>query len=327
MNAVTPLTTPTRSPMDWSVAQQFNLPISAEVTVPGFSQPGPMTPAIKPDYVFRREVLSDLLAWLKEGEGGDRDGLWISGPTGSGKSSVVREVFARLNLDVMTVNARQRLEVADLIGHLTAIDGDVLFQPGPLTLCARHGWVLMIDEVDLMDPGELAGLNSVLDGSPLVIPENSGEVVSLAPGFGVICTANTGGNGDRSGLYVGTRRMNGALLDRFSLMQVDYPTPEQEQAILQQTCPVLPDAIRDKLIEVANEIRRLFVGDADDVDPIEVTLSTRTLVRWARKTGFFQDTPRPLQHALDRALLLRAEPETRQAILGIVQRVFGEEAA
>lgn len=86
----------------------------------------------------------------------------------------------------------------------------------------------------------------------------------------------------------------------------------------------MPEPLLDRFIQVAQEVRTLFQGDGEGGSPIEVTLSTRTLVRWARKSLCYKQAPDPIRHALDRALTLRAEPETREAILGIVQRIFGE---
>lgn len=316
-----------RTLQPFPVAETFGIAAPAGLTVPGYPTPGPLTPAPRSDFTFRPTLLRDLLPWYQGLHEGRADGLWLLGPTGAGKSSLVVELCARLNRDLLRVTGRRHLELADLIGHLTVIGGDVLFQDGPLTLALRHGWLLLIDEVDLIEPGELAGLNTVLDGGPLVIAENSGEVVWPAPGFGLVCTANTGGNGDRAGLYLGTQRMNGAFMDRFTLMQVDYPEPAAEQVLLHRACPALPTEIGAKMIEVANEVRRLFQGEADSGSAIEVTLSTRTLIRWAHQAVCYRNAPQPLAFALDRALLFRAEPETRAAVLGIVQRVFGEEAS
>ena len=79
------------------------------------------------------------------------------------------------------------------------------------------------------------------------------------------------------------------------------------------------------MIEVAGEVRRLFEGAAEAPAAVEVTFSTRTLVRWAYLTWQFRGAPQPLHHALQRALTHRAEPETAAAIHGIVQRLFGED--
>jgi len=310
---------------DFPIADTFGIAAPDHLRVPGAMYPGPLTPPSRPDYRFRPALLSDLLAWHQGiAQGQHHDGLWLTGPMGAGKSSLVGETATRLNLNVVSVNGQRRLELADLIGHLTVLGGDVLFQDGPLTLAARHGWWLLLNEADLMEPGELAGLNTLLDGGPLVLAENGGEVVQPAPGFGLIATANTVGLGDASGLYAGTQRLNAALLDRFWTVVVDYPAPDEEAAVVTAAVPGLPAAIIEKMIEVAGEVRRLFQSNEGGV---ELTFSTRTLVRWAYLAQQFRNAPQPLEHALRRALTHRAEPETAAAIHGIVQRCFGGEAA
>lgn len=310
------------------VAATFGIAAPEKLTVPGFTHPGPLTPPANPSYRFRSGLLSDVLGWHQGiARGQHHDGLWLTGPMGSGKSSLVVETAARLHLNLMQVNGKKRLEIADLVGHLTVIGGDVLFQDGPLTVALRHGGWLLLNEADLVDPGELAGLNTVLDGGPLVIPENGGEVIYPAPGFGLICTANTVGLGDGSGLYVGAQRMNAALLDRFWVIHVDYPEPAEEAVVIRQAVPGLPDLIIDKMLEVAGEVRRLFAGEQEGQPAVETTFSTRTLVRWAYLARQYRGAAQPVNHALRRALTNRAEPETATAILGIVQRVFGEEVS
>lgn len=315
-------------PIEFSVAHTFGIDAPEPLRVPGFDTPGPLTPARNDRYRFRPSLLSDLLAWHRGiARGRHRDGLWLTGPMGAGKSSLVVETAARLHLDLVQVNAKRRLEIADLVGHLTVIGGDVLFQDGPLTTAVRNGWWLLLNEADLVDPGELAGLNTLLDGGPLVIAENGGEVVHPAPGFGLICTANTVGLGDPDGLYAGTQRMNAALLDRFWVVAVDYPEPAEEERLIREAVPDVPTAVIIRMVEAANEVRRLFAGDGDENRRIETTFSTRTLVRWAYLAGQYRGAPKPLEHALKRALTHRAEPETAAAIHGIVQRIMGEEVS
>ena len=298
----------------------FGIKAPDTIKVPGFDQPGPFTPPAKAGYRFRPSLLSDILCWHRGLMAGEHhDGLWLTGPMGSGKSSLIVETAARLNLNLIQVNGQRRLEIADLFGHLTAIGGDVLYQDGPLTTAARLGCWFLLNEADLVEPGELAGLNTILDGGPLVLAENGGEVVIPAPGFGIICATNTVGQGDATGLYTGIQRLNAALLDRFWTVPVGYPEPAEEEAILTQAVPGLPTAIIQKMIEVATEVRRLFVSG----EGVEITFSTRTMVRWAYMTLQFKGAPEPLQHALKRALTNRAEPETAEAIAGIVQRICG----
>ena len=154
--------------------------VSDKLTVPGFDQPGPFTPSADPDYQFRRELISDLLAWLVCGT---REGLYLTGPTGAGKSSLVLQVAARLNYQVQRVTGHSRMELPELVGHYTAVGGDLLWQDGPLTLAMRYGHWFLLDELDLLEPGVLAGLNGIVEGAPLVLTENGGEVVKPHPDF------------------------------------------------------------------------------------------------------------------------------------------------
>ena len=110
-------------------------------------------------------------------------------------------------------------------------------------------------------------------------------------------------------------------MDRFRLVQVSYPEPAIEQSILSRTASVIDSGIREKMIAVANEIRRLFMGESNDAAAIEITMSTRSLVRWAHLALAFKGAP--LSYSMDRALTFRAQPETREAVLQIVQRHFG----
>jgi len=310
---------------DFPVKQTFGLTdpeVPEKLMVPGFDQPGPFTPSSDPDYQFRRDLLSDLLAWVMVG----REGLYLTGPTGAGKSSLILQVAARLNYQVQRVTGHSRMELPELVGHYTAVGGDLLWQDGPLTVAMRYGHWFLLDEMDLLDPGVLAGLNGIVEGAPLVLTENGGEVVKPHPDFRFIATGNTTGGGDDTGLYQGTLRQNLAFMDRFWVMRVEYPLPGEEGRILAQAVPQLPAAIRDRMVAVANKIRGLFTGLDQEGPQIEVTMSTRTLVRWARLAWFFyglNGKVNPLAHALDRALGFRAEPATRQALHELVQREFG----
>jgi len=308
---------------EFSVAETFGIQAPANVTVPGFENPGPFTPEKINEYEFRKELLSDLLAWLKF----SREGLYLTGPTGSGKSSLVCQVAARLNYQVQRVTGHGRLELAELIGHYTAVGGDLVWLDGPLTTAMKQGHWFLLDELDLLDPAIVAGLNTVIEGAPLTIAENGGEVVKPHPDFRFIATGNTAGSGDASGLYQGTLRQNMAFMDRFWVVEVGYPSSVMEEKILEKAVPHLPMDIRGGMIQVANQIRNLFVGTDTEGPQIEITMSTRTLVRWGQLSWMFYNLSaqgiNPISHALDRALGFRAEPTTRQAIHEIVQREFG----
>jgi cobaltochelatase CobS len=211
------------------------------------------------------------------------------------------------------------------------INGSMSFVHGPLAQAVRDGHLLILNEIDLMDPSELAGLNDIIEGQPLVIPQNGGEVIKPHPKFRLIATGNSAGQGDQSGLYQGVMQLNLAFLDRFRLMEVDYPEASVEQSILKSllTGMGVPfdsvmENLTEKMIQVANEIRRLFVGGTDGAGELSVTMSTRTLVRWTNLMIAYKRAPNALAYSLDRALTLRAEPSQREAIHRIAKDVFGD---
>lgn len=312
--------------VEYDVGDTFGLPDAKGATVEGFNDVGnPFVPKGIEGYVHRKELLSDIIAWLKVGED---EGLLLVGPTGCGKTSGVTQVFSSLRMPVQRMNAHRRLEFSDFIGHYTVVDGDMIFVEGPLTLAMRLGQPFVLDEIDMLDPGVGASLNTAVEEGYVTIAENGGEVVTAAPGFRFIATANTAGNGDRTGLYQATLRQNAAFLDRFWVVEVDYPEAEQERSILKAKAPGLPDWVRDKMIEVAAEIRGLFTGEKEGPQ-IELPMSTRSLARWARLTLSFQGVAKigknPLLHAADRAFLNRTEPETKEAVHGIIVRTVGQD--
>ena len=201
------------------------------------------------------------------------------------------------------------------------------YEYGPLSLAMRYGGLFLINEVDLLSPEVAVGLNGVLEGAPLCLPENGGEVIHQHEMFRIACTGNTNGGGDDTGLYQGTGRMNLAWLDRFMLCEVNYPDAAVEKDLLVKLHPALPEHLAVKMVDFANEIRKQFIGASDSyTDTIEVTLSTRTLLRWADLTLRFQPLAhqgiQPLSYALDRALGFRASRPTRAMLHELLQRMF-----
>ena len=292
--------------------------------IKGFATPCVHTPAIDPDYLFH-DSMRELVVWFMS----PADPLYVFGPTGSGKTSLIRQVAAKLNYPVFEVTGHGRLEFNDLAGHLSVDNGSMGFQYGPLALAMKFGGLFLLNELDLLDPATATGLNGVLDGAPLCLPENGGEVIPPHPMFRFVATANTNGAADDTGLYQGTLRQNLAFMDRFWLCEIGYPDAEAEAQLLERRAPALPADLRCTMVEYANQVRRLFIGEGNTQQPgetIEVTFSTRTLIRWADLTLRFQPLARlgvqPITYALDRALGYRASRSTRALLHELGQRMF-----
>lgn len=316
-------------PVQHSLGELFgfkNVPEAVKAT--GFEGFSPFTPKATPTYQFRLDEVRALWMFLQDPDG---DAFYITGPTGSGKTSLVTEYAARVNWPVQQVTAHGRMEMQDLVGfHTLQSDGQgdtptMRFQYGPLARAMKDGHILLINEVDLMDPSDLAGLNDVLEGRPLVLAANGGEVINPHPAFRVVVTANSRGQGDMSGLYSGIKAMNVASMDRYRMIEVGYPEPAVEEALLAKVAPVIPAEVAAKMVSFANSIRQLFIGGEGE-GSLSVTMSTRTLLRWAKlsqKLSVF-GSKRALYEALCLSLLNRCEAEEVEAIDRLARRDFGE---
>ncbi len=293
------------------------------VQVKGFEDTAnPYVPQLKKDYVFRKETLRDIVNFIDYSFG---DGLLITGPTGCGKTSAAEQVLARLNYPTQSYTCGGSTEFMDLVGQYVLVNGNTVWMDGCLTIAMRKGHTLILNEIDLVDPAELANMNSVMEGAPLIITQHQGEIVHPHPNFRIIATSNSNGSGG-DGIYQGVQRQNMAFLDRFVVLEVDYPIKEIEMLILEKMFPNIPKAIRSKMIDLANKVRAIFKGE-DDVmgDELSVTFSTRTLIRWGFLTQRNSRAPCSLSYSLNRALLNRcSEPEEKEAINTLAIALFGE---
>jgi cobaltochelatase CobS len=273
-------------------------------------------------YHFRPEVTADFLGWWSFG------GLscLISGPTGSGKSSLVNEVAARSNQPVFSATGHNRLELIDLIGqYIPNAGGGFTFEYGALPMAMKSGGVFLFDEIDLVDPSTLVGLNSILDGRPITLSANGGEVIHPETGFRFIATANTTGQGDgEANGYSGTLKMSKAFMNRLKwTFLMDYPEPNVEIDILEQLLGNRD--IAEKMISFAGEVRKIHTAEEN---PIQDTLSTRELVEWAKASLFFRQVPRvkhPIAHALKYTVVNRASQDGKPILREVYQRIFNQE--
>lgn len=292
-------------------------------------------PSIKPNYKFRSSVRMPVMNWLYA-PGGDT--LAIVGPQGAGKSSILKEIAGRLNWPMRSVTGHSRMEITDLVGSLSLVcdpatgDQKTEFRYGPLALAAKFGCIFCLDEADAVDPSVILGLNAVLEGEPLVIADNGGEVIKLHPNFRFVETSNTRGQGDDIGLYSGTQCQNGASWDRKRVIEVGYMDEEDEVQLLVNTFVGGPVDVLRGMVQVANAVRKQFVGNPQpngETGNLTVTCSTRTLLRWARIGISYTKNKvgkAPLAMALSEALTNRCDPAQRAAIHVIAKDIFGDKA-
>lgn len=283
---------------------------------------GTLVPRKVDGYRFREAELREFM--LLKTFPQSAEGIFLYGPHGTGKTSLVEQVHARLNQPLIVVQCSDSLKFRALL-EKPSLKGDTLtYELGPLALGAKYGIPVLLDEVTNMPPDESAGLNAILDGSPLLL-EKRGEVITPTKGFRVYGTANNAGERDTTGLYRGVKPLNMATRDRWVFVKVGYMSAEDEEAVLAQLVPALPEKPRKLLVQIANEVRSSFVGamDVPTDDALELTISTRKLLQVAHYAcGFKHLTSKginPIQHAIERCLLAGAEPSTRDAIKEIVR--------
>lgn len=306
-----------------SIAKTFGMSdVPAEILTTAFADnTHPLIPQSEESYVFRRELIRDILAFLDNPRG---DGLYFAGHYGSGKTSLPMQIAARLNWPTQTADGNEEFNVEDLLGRPDLQNGSGTFIYGSLAKAMKEGHIFVFNEIDTVPGGRLTAIHDVLEGRPLVLHANGGEVIKPHPNFRLIATGNSIGNGDTTGSYQGVNVMNIAFMDRFRVVNVDYPDEAIDRMILSKIASDLPETIRNKMVETANEIRRLFVG-GDNVDTtLTITMSTRALTRWAYLTLDFRNAPQPVMYALEQSLTSKAEPEQREAIHELAKAKFGD---
>lgn len=305
-------------------AERPDVQITAMVREPGTDSEA-FIPRAEENYTFDRDRLSVVLTFLQSSWAeGAIEGLQLIGPTGSGKTSLIEQVCNRLDVPVVSFTAHDRLEVPELIFTREAVNGSTLTIDGPLTDAMRNGYVFVLNEIDLLEPGTATGLNDILERGFVVIPSTN-ELVRAAPGFAFVATSNTGGGGDEAGMYVGTRVQNMAFRDRFIKLYVDYLSEEAEISLLANRFKDLSPALLKGFVDVAKMIREAFMAGTG----LDVTMSTRTLIRWVRLSGQYHGMQSrgisPVHYALDLALANGTSDAVQTSLHGMVQQVMGVE--
>ena len=243
---------------------------------------------------------------------GKQYNIYITGLSGNGKTLMVEQVCAKLKRECYRVNITRQTDEDDLLGGFRLIDGNTVWQDGPVVSAMRNGGVLLLDEIDL-GGANLMCLQPVLEGKGVFL-KKIGEWVKPAQGFTVFATANTKGKGSDDGRFVGTGIMNEAMLDRFPVtLEQPYPTRATERKIL--TKAGCDDAdFADHLTKWAEIIRKSFYEGA--VDEI---VSTRRLVDIVNAWTIFGKKDKAIAMCL-----ARFDDDTKEAFMNLYSKVDAE---
>ena len=264
-------------------------------------------PSVDDKFAFDPELGKAVLSSLI-----DNDRILLVGPTGSGKSSLIAQLAARLNWPLRRINLHGETSVSDFVGQHKAKHGEVYFQYGILPTAMREGQILCIEELDAATPEILFILQGVLeDDGHLTLADNGGELIVPHPDFRLVATANTLGLGDESSLYSGTNVLNASHLDRWTtVFQVGYLNEDEEAAVIKSKAAELNNALVSGLVKLANAVRK-----AVDEEQLYTTFSTRRLLALARKTKSLG-----LDRALEVTVLNKLPKNDRAVVAELAQR-------
>lgn len=274
-----------------------------------------LVPDLDTKYVAQVEEAAKLCMALEYG-----DKTLITGPTGSGKSSLVKYVCAKLNRPFIRINMTGDTETAHIFGTIAAEAGSTVWKDGIATEAVKYGAVLVVDEWDFTPPEIMIGFQNLLeDGGYLQLKEMPGDssATKITPhdDFRICCLGNTVGTGDDTGMYAGTTVQNGATLDRFgTTIVLDYLEKAHEKNVLKSVCKGLKVDIINKMLDVAKLIR-----SANRQGQIFSTMSPRTLINWGNKCMQYGDT----KYAFTVAFLDKQRNSDRDVIMEFYKKVFG----
>jgi hypothetical protein len=239
--------------------------------------------------------------------------VYISGMSGNGKTMMVEQACAKTKREYVRVQISPETDEDDLIGGFRLIEGETVFQKGPVIKAMEAGAILLIDEID-RGSNKIMCLQGVLEGNPILI-KKTGETVSPANGFNVIATANTKGQGSDDGRFVSAQIIDEAFLERFvANINQPFPTSPIETKIVEKhmnSYDVDDSEFVTKLVAWSKIIRKTF--DDDGVDEV---VSTRRLCHIAKAYSIFANRLTAIKMCIS-----RFETETREAFLDLYTKI------
>jgi len=301
---------------DTTVNVRETFGIDVDWQVPAFSQKDEHVPEIDPAYVFDPDTTLAILAGFAHNRR-----VMVQGYHGTGKSTHIEQVAARLNWPSIRVNLDAHISRIDLVGRDAIVLKDGLqvteFKEGILPWALQHPVALTFDEYDAGRPDVMFVIQRILefDGRLTLLDQN--RVITPNPWFRLFATTNTVGLGDTSGLYHGTQAINQAQMDRWNIVvALNYLAADVEQQIVKSKTPEADDKLIADMVKVAELTRQGFInGD------ISTVMSPRTVITWAQNTAIFNS----VGFAFRLSFLNKCDEAERTLVAEYYQRVFGED--
>ena len=301
-----------------SVKQSFGIETDMEVSA--FSKKNDFVPEIDKDYKFDRDTTLAILSGFSFNKR-----VIIHGYHGTGKSTHITQVAARLNWPCMRVNLDSHISRIDLIGKdaIVVKDGKQIteFQEGVLPWSIQNPVALIFDEYDAMRPDVAFLMTKVLEAEGGLTLLEKNKVIKPNEYFRLFATANTIGLGDTTGLYTGTQQINQAQMDRWNIVTtLNYLSLDKEMEIVLSKNKNLNNSkgkeIVSNMIKVASLTRKGFIaGD------ISTVMSPRTVLHWAENAEIFKD----VGYAFRVTFLNKCDDLEKSIIAEYYQRCFGED--
>jgi len=303
---------------EYSVRDLFG--IDTDMVVRGFAERSDRVPDLDSTYKFDPDTTLAILAGFAYNRR-----VMIQGYHGTGKSTHIEQVAARLNWPLVRVNLDSHISRIDLIGKdaIKLKDGKQYteFQEGILPWALRTPTALVFDEYDAGRADVMFVIQRVLeaDGKLTLLDQNA--VITPHSCFRLFATANTVGLGDTTGLYHGTQQINQGQMDRWSLVAtLNYLSHDAEVAIVLSKCPHYNNArgrqIVSQMVTVADLSRTAFMNGE-----LSTVMSPRTVINWAQNAEIFRN----VGYAFRLTFLNKCDELERQTVAEFYQRCFDEE--
>jgi cobaltochelatase CobS len=301
---------------DTTVDVRETFGIDIDMKVPAFSVASEHVPDIDPAYRFDRDTTLAVLAGFAHNRR-----VMVQGFHGTGKSTHIEQVAARLNWPCVRINLDSHISRIDLVGKDAIVlkDGKQIteFREGILPWALQHAVALVFDEYDAGRPDVMFVIQRVLEVEGKLTLLDQNRVIRPNPWFRLFATANTVGLGDTTGLYHGTQQINQGQMDRWSIVAtLNYLPFEQETQIVEAKVTGTSREVVRSMVRLADLTRSAFVnGDLSTV------MSPRTVITWAENTAIFGD----VGYAFRVTFLNKCDETERAIVAEFYQRCFGED--